>query len=57
MNDELVGLEKHEIEYLARKHWLSVEQVRVVIQVTGAQSQKEIERALVLAFGHQQNSS
>ena len=43
---ELVSSEPHELEYLARKHGISVEDVKRVIHETGSRSRDRIEQAL-----------
>ena len=43
---DLVSSEPHELEYLARKHGISVEDVKRVIQDTGSRFRDRIEQAL-----------
>jgi hypothetical protein len=52
MDRKLVSAQDHEIEYLARKHGMTVEKVIEVIQQTGSRSREEIEAALDKQFEH-----
>ena len=55
MDRNLVSAQEHEIEYLARKYGISVEQVKAVIGRTRSRSREEIEKALDSEFSQQGN--
>ena len=52
MDRELVSGQPHELEYLARVHGTSVEQVKAVIDELGTRSRARIEEALDQRFQH-----
>jgi hypothetical protein len=52
MDSELVSGQPHELEYLARTHGTSVEQVKAVIDELGTRSRARIEEALDKRFQH-----
>ena len=49
MDHKVASTDELDVEYLAYKYWLPVEQVKHVIDLTGSRSRDEIERALALA--------
>jgi hypothetical protein len=52
MDPELVSSQPHELEYLARTHGTSVENVKAVIDELGTRSRARIEEALDKRFQH-----
>jgi hypothetical protein len=52
MDSELVSGQPHELEYLARTHGTSVENVKAVIDELGTRSRARIEEALDKRFQH-----
>jgi hypothetical protein len=46
MDRKLVSSEEHEIEYLARKHGLSKDEIKKIIEKAGSRSRKEVEDAI-----------
>lgn len=52
MDPELVSGQPHELEYLARTHGTSVENVKAVIDELGTRSRARIEEALDSKFRH-----
>jgi hypothetical protein len=52
MDPELVSGKAHELQYLARVHGTSVEQVKAVIDELGTRSRARIEEALDKRFQH-----
>ena len=57
MDRNLVSAQEHEIEYLARKHGISVEKVKEIIRQTGSRSRREIEEGLESRFQRHETSS
>jgi len=56
MDRKLVSEEPYELEYLARTHRTSVEEVKKVIAELGTRSRKRIEEALDRKFQHSPRS-
>jgi len=48
MDPDLASAPELDIEYLARKYWIPVDQVRRVIELTSPRHTKEVEDALAL---------
>jgi hypothetical protein len=46
MDPKLVSAEDHEIEYLARKHGMSKDEIKQIIEKAGSRSRKEVEAAI-----------
>jgi hypothetical protein len=57
MDRDLVSGEPHELEYLARKHGTTVENVKRVIAETGSRSRRQVEEALDKQFSHVQRTT
>ena len=56
MDRDLVSAQPHELEYLARTHGTTVEEVKRVIEETGSRSRRVIEEALDKKFEHRSRS-
>ncbi len=56
MDRELVSGERHELEYLARTHGTSTENVEKLIKELGTRSRRRIEEELDKRYVHQSRS-
>jgi hypothetical protein len=57
MDRDLVSSQPHELEYLARTHGTTVENVKRVIEQAGSRSRRVIEEALDKEFTHRSRQS